>query len=92
MKYNPYQKELRSYVPGFADNIIMVFTKPCNVVQLDGSLYFYSNHGSRINKMCKGGQMVKIDNKLIVSNISVAATTSSLCLHVIGTKNYDLGK
>ena len=65
----------------------MVFTKPCNVVQLDGSLYFYSIYGSQINRMCRGGQMVKIDSP-VASNLSVAATTSSPRLHVIGTEYY----
>ena len=101
MKYNPYQKELRCYVPGFAlvkddfeddyyDEDDIVCTKPCNVVQLDGSLYFYSIYGSQINRMCRGGQMVKIDN-LIMRNLSVAASTRQRRLHVIGTESILLG-
>ena len=65
----------------------MVYTKSCNVVQLDGSLYFYSIYGNVINRMCRGGQMVEIDPP-VRRNLSVAATTSLPRIHVIGTKYY----
>ena len=74
----------------YYDEDYIVCTKPCNVVQLDGSLYFYTMYGSQINRMCRGGQMVKIDN-LITRNLSVAASTRQQRLHVIGTKSFLFG-
>ena len=58
---------------------------PCNVVQLDGSLYFYSKGLSQINRMSRVGQKMEI--KVPHSGtFSVAATTNPPALHVIVKK------
>ena len=63
-----------------------VLTHPCNVVQLDGSLYFYSKAHSQINRMSRGGQKVEIKVPRLCT-FSVAATTSPPAVHVIVRKS-----
>ena len=58
-------------------------THPCHVVQLDGSLYFYSKAHSQINRMSRGGQKVEIK---VPHPFSVAATTSPPAVYVIVRK------
>ena len=65
-------------------------THPCYVVQLDGSLYFYSKNHSQINRMCRGGQKVEIGIPPS-GTFSVAATTSPPALHVI-VRKYESGQ
>ena len=62
-------------------------TYPCSVVELDDSLYFYSQRKFQVNKMCRGGQRVEIEfpqNFCDRAMYSVAATTNPSALHVIG--------
>ena len=62
-------------------------TSPCSVVELDDSLYFYSQSKFQVNKLCRGGQRVEIEfpeNFCDRAMYSVAATTNPSALHVIG--------
>ena len=60
----------------------VVQTYPSYVVQLDGSLYFYSKGLSQMNRMCRGGQKVEIKVPH-QGTFSVAATTNPPAVHVI---------
>jgi serine/threonine protein kinase len=98
VKYSPGQYPLYYYVPGCTETGYDVFekckmdegvaTSPCSVVELDDSLYFYSQRKFQVNKMCRGGQRAKIvlpEDPLPLHRAmySVAATTNPSVLHVI---------